>query len=93
MWTYLTTTATDSSYTLSSENFSILEMCPILGRKRKSESQLETLKKSFKADPYPGKSDKDQLAKSLNISKNAVYKWFRVMRSKSFKKGLLKKSE
>ena len=48
----------------------------MLGRKRKTESQVEILTISFKANPYPGIEEKHQLAKSLNISQLAIEKWF-----------------
>ena len=76
-----------------SEDFSLSKMCPRLGLKKKAESQVETLMKSFKANPHPGPMEKYQLAKSLNISKSALEKWFSYMRSKKLRQGSPKESE
>ena len=58
------------------EILSLTEWFPLLGRERKTENQVETPMKSFKANPYPGIKEKHQLAKSLNISKRAGKKRF-----------------
>ena len=57
-----------------------------------TESQVEILTKSFKANPYPEKNEILQLAKSLNTSKKAINNWFGNMRQKKAKEGMLKKS-
>ena len=65
-------------------------MCPILGRKRWTEKEVKTLMKSFKANPYPGREEKHQLAMSLNTSPKSIKTWFRCMREKKSKEGFLK---
>ena len=75
------------------EIFSLTEWFPLLGREKKTEIQVETPMKSFKANPYPGIKEKHQLAKSLNISKRAGKKWFISMRSKELSQRMLKKIE
>ena len=49
--------------------------------------------KSFKADPYPGKHEKLQLAKLFNTSQKVIENWFGNMREKKFKERILKTSE
>ena len=68
-------------------------MCPILGRKSRTENEVKILRKSFKANPYPGRKEKHQLAKSLNTSQRAIERWFRYMREKKLKEGFLNTSE
>ena len=68
-------------------------MYPILGKKRKTNSQVETLTKSFEANAYPGEEDKHQLAKLLNISKRQVDQWFCNRRSKKLRDTMPNKSE
>ena len=68
-------------------------MCPILERRSKTENEVKTLMKSFKANPYPGRKERHQLAKSLNTSQRAIEQWFTYMRRKKSKEGFLKTSE
>ena len=68
-------------------------MCPILGKKYKTESEMKILMKSFKANPYPGTKEKLQLAKSLNTSKVTIEKWLFRLREKKSKEGFMKISE
>ena len=68
-------------------------MCPILDWKRKTEYEVKTLMKSFKANPYPGRKEKHQLAKSLNTSQRAIERWFSHLRIKKSKEGFMKLSE
>ena len=66
-------------------------MCPILGKKSKTESQVELLMKIFEANPYPGIKEKLQLAKLLNISEKEIENWFRSIRERKSKQGIMKK--
>ena len=68
-------------------------MCLTLGSKSKTESQVKALMESFKADPYPQKEEKHQLAKSINISHGDVEQWFCNIRHRTSKEGLLEKSQ
>ena len=77
----------------SEKNFLLPGLCSILGIKRKTESQVEVLMESFRADPYPRKKDIDQLADSLNISEKSIYWWFGNMRKKKSNDEVQKKRE
>ena len=68
-------------------------MCRILEMKITRARQLDILKESFRANPYPRSEDKDQLAQSLNISRNVVSKWFRNMRQRKPSESVISKSE
>ena len=69
------------------------ETCPILGKKGKTESPLEILPKSIKANPCPRLKEKPQLVKSLNTSQKVIETWFNNRRRRKSKKGFLKTSE
>ena len=45
-------------------------------RKRKTRSQLKTLEKEFKNNPNWDKDDITRLSKTLNLTRDQVYKWF-----------------
>ena len=50
--------------------------------------QRKTLMKTFQAKPYVGKDEKHLLAKSLNVSKKRIMKWFEKRRYLLRRKGL-----
>ena len=58
-----------------------------------TESQLEILMKRFKANPYPRKKEKHQLAKLLNTSEKVIHVWFSNRRHRKSKEGFLRTSE
>ena len=49
--------------------------------------------KSFRANPYPTKEEKRQLAMSLNTSQEVINIWFGNRRQKKENKRVLKKGE
>ena len=68
-------------------------MSLILGIRRKADSQVDMLRKSFNIDPYPGYEEKLQLAKMLNMSQKHIENWFGGMRRTKSIEGVLKRSE
>ena len=78
---------------VGSKNRFLIKTCPILASKTIGGNTKDILMKSFEADPYPGKREKLQLAKSLNTSQKTIENWFGNMRARRSKEGILKKSE
>ena len=66
-----------------------------LGMKRTkmTETQTQILMERFKAEAYPKKEDKCQLAQSLSTTKKKIERWFKYMRSKKVAEGVLNQSE
>ena len=62
-------------------------------KKRMTEYQTQTLMKYFQANPYMEIEEKHQLARSFNISANAIARWFRHMRHKKKVEVLISKGE
>ena len=49
--------------------------------------------KSFQTNPYPGRKEKQELAKSLNTTPKAIANWFGNLRHKKSSEGILERSE
>ena len=60
---------------------------------RMTETQTQILMEMFKANAYLKKEEKCQLAKSLNSTKQKIASWFKYMRHKNVREGMLNPSE
>ena len=58
-----------------------------------TETQTQILMERFKAEAYPRKEEKCELAMSLNTTKKKIEIWFKYMRRKKVAEGMLNQSE
>ena len=58
-----------------------------------TKCEQEILMKSFRANPYPTKEEKCQLAMSLNTSQKVIQIWFGNCRQREKNKREMKRSE